>query len=728
MELNEKQIKARNIINWPLLIIAGAGSGKTATLTARVEYMIKEKWISPNSIMCVTFTNKAANEMKSRISGVLWINSPRNIYSTQIPLIGTFHSIWVFLLKENIEKLWYAKEFIIYDENDKISLIKNIIKEELKLSEKEYPPRQIAYYISNAKNSLITPEWYWKQVDNPIKDVVHNVYKIYEKRLKENNSLDFDDILLKTLSILEIPEVLENYQEKYKYIMVDEYQDTNMPQYKIINLLASKYRNLCVVGDDWQSIYSWRWADMRNIINFKKDYREACEVKLEQNYRSTSHIIESANKLIKNNKSALKKEMWTNNHKWEKISYIEAYDEVAEANNIAEDIINYGLPYKKNLILYRTNSQSRQIEEALLHKNIPYRVIWWFKFYDRKEIKDLLAYLRIIYNPNDVINFKRIINVPSRKIWIKTLSILDMYKNNFSIPYTEVLANIEEVQELWPSAKNSIKWFYEIYKDLEKYSGEITVAELLEKIIRNIWYEDYLRLEFTPDEVLGKLDNIDELISLATNYNWMEPKDSLGIFLEDISLITDAEKKDDRDDYVTMMTIHTAKWLEADNVFIAWCEDWIFPHIRSINNPNELEEERRLMYVAMTRARERLHISRARERYHFGNYVSNPESRFISEIPEEFLEREELKNNNFFTSFDWWNNSNFSSKNTSSSRKKIANIRDNDVNQFSLGDKVKHHRFWTWIITNISWENAEIAFGTTGIKKMNLRIAPIEKI
>jgi len=739
MQLNPKQEEAKNKINWPVLIIAWAWSWKTATLTARVQYMIWEKNISASNIMMVTFTNKAATEMRERVAKTLWVDVPRSIYSKwNFPLIWTFHSIWIYILKDVLNRysadelqIWLRKDFVIYDEQDKLSVLKNILKNKLNLDEKEFPARQIAFYISNAKNSLITAKWYEKEVDSTIKEVVYKAYLEYEKDLISNNAIDFDDILIKTYAALRISKILEEYQEKYKYLMVDEYQDTNLVQYEIVKLLADRYKNLAVVGDDSQSIYSWRGADMRNIINFKKDYPDALIIKLEQNYRSTKKIISWANSVIDKNTSGIKKELWTDNSEWEHINYIEAPDDKIEASIITNIIKEKAWNYKDNLILYRTNAQSRKIEESLMTSWIPYRVIWGQKFYDRKEIKDLLAYLRVIFNPNDTVSMKRIINTPTRKIWNKSIQTLDMYKENFWLTYPQIIENIDEVEELNSWAKNAIKIFNTLFEDLVKLSHEILVSELIQKVIKMTNYEDYITSWLSQEEKDSKIENMDELINVATQYNWMEPRESLAIFLEEVSLITDMDTKDDRSDYVTLMTIHTSKWLEEKRVFLTWLEEWLFPSFRSINDNNALEEERRLMYVAMTRAREELFISRAKERFNFGDYVRNPESRFIKEIDEnsivdydmsEFLDS---KSNYFSRSF-WWFDSKISSDSWFSKPK--IKVSNNDVSQFSTWDKVSHPKFWNWIITSLSWELATIAFTWKWAVKMNIKIAPVRKL
>ena len=745
MQLNPKQEIAKNKIEGPLLIIAWAGSWKTATLTARVEYMIREKNISPNSIMMVTFTNKAASEMRERVAKTLWVETPRNLFSTRnFPLVWTFHSIWIYFLKENLNpnNIYYQeisdilrlkKDFVIYDESDKISVLKSIIKTDLSLDEKQFPARQIAFYISNAKNSLITAKAYEKEVDSQIKEIVFQVYSKYEQKLSQNNAMDFDDILIKTLSLLNIPKVLENYQEKYKFLMIDEYQDTNAPQYNIVRLLALKYRNLAVVWDDSQSIYSWRWANMQNILNFRKDYPDAEIVKLEQNYRSTKNIIAWANAVIAKNTSWMKKELWTDNISWEKINYIEAPDDRLEAKIISSIIDKKYIDwwkYSENLILYRTNAQSRQIEEALMIKNIPYRVVWGLKFYDRKEIKDLIAYLKAIFNPDDVVAFKRIINTPTRKIWWKSVETLDNYKENFWLNYFQIIENSEEIDDLKPAAKRAIWGFYKIFRNLAELSNTIEVSKLIREIIKSINYEEYICDWLPEEEKQAKRDNIDELVNVASEYNWMWPREWLSTFLEEIALITDMDTKDERADYVTLMTIHTSKWLEQTRVFLTWLEDWIFPSFRSVNDSNALEEERRLMYVAMTRAREELYISRASERFHFWDYVRNPISRFFKEIPENLIEDYDISD--FWGSKSFWSNPKkeleFNSLKSDTNIKIIKKVKDNDISQFNKWDKVNHPKFWNWIIISITWELSEIAFSWKWIKKMNIRIAPVRKL
>ena len=747
MKANKQQQEAIEHVNGPLLIIAWAGSGKTATLTQRIAYMISQKNIAPSSILALTFTNKAASEMKERTGNAIGADYHSHMMRNRhLPYIGTFHSFGIFILKEVLATaasfshggerieiegtIWLKKDFLIYDEADKLSVMKSIIRDELGLIEKEYPPRQIAYFISDAKNKSLDSKSYQSQVDSNLKEVVAKAFERYEIRLSENNAIDFDDILWKLLQLLEIPQILDIYQEKYKYIMIDEYQDTNIVQYKIVELLARKNRNLAVVGDDWQSIYSWRWADMRNIIEFKKDYPDAKFIKLEQNYRSTKCIIQAANAVIKNNKEALKKELWTDNVEGEKIQYIVTYDDKWEANWLAENIEEYvkeKWKYSDNLILYRTNAQSRSIEEWLIKKNIPYKIFWGLKFYDRKEVKDMLCYLRVILNVNDPVWFKRIINTPARKIWAKSLQILDWYRDSFWVNYFQIIENIEEVEDLRPQARESLHMFWKMFQWFFSASNELSPSLLLQKIIDDTRYEEYLREQFSEDEYTAKKENLQELRNVASEYEGLDPREALSLFLEEVALISDVQKTEDWEipdtNFVALMTIHSAKGLEEKRVFVTWLEEWMFPHSRTLMKQAELEEERRLMYVAMTRAREELFITRAKERLFFGDYVTNPESRFLKEIPENCIEKEEI-----WSSFSFSSMSSFG-QDSSETTMRVARkpVVENNVADFRAWEQVEHHKFWIWIIDSLIWELAEIRF-RWGIKKMNIRIAPVKKV
>lgn len=737
--LNSEQQKAVNHIDWPLLILAWAWAGKTHTLTERVKYMVKEKGIDPNAILCVTFTNKAAKEMKERVAKSLDFDIEKTGFYKywNFPIIGTFHSIWVYFLRLFIDKIGYEKNFTILDEDDKLKIIKEICDEKW-INPKEINPRSITYSISQAKNLWINAKSYSYSTKSYFEEKVNEVYVVYEKRLKEMNTLDFDDILIKTYEILENPEVLAYFHNRFKYFLVDEYQDTNEMQYKTVSKLASASQNICVVWDDWQGIYSWRWANIENIFNFQKDYKNCLVIKLEQNYRSTQNIISAANFVIKNNTKALEKTLWTANEIGTKISIFETMDEKLEAEKVAEEIRNI-LDEKnwKVAILYRTNSQSRAIEEALLMKWISYRIYGGLKFYERKEIKDILAYLRIIANPWDLMPLKRIINVPSRKIWAKSAEVLFEYARNYAITPFEVMENISEIWELTPQARKWIASFYSIYKTLCELQKNSSVSELIKHIVEKINYEEYLLEEYWSEESETKKENLLEFQNVASKYAGLDNSEALNLFLEEIALITDMDTdKNSEDIHVMLMTIHSSKWLEFDNVFVIWVEEWLFPHSRTLQNTKELEEERRLMYVAMTRAKKQLFITRANERFVFGSYSANPPSRFLREIPEEFVEKKQFfrnYNNLFWGSFGSYNSGgtssvSFAEKNEIPKASKRV-ILNNNVWDFSLWDKVKHVKFWIGTIVSLNWDNAEIAFSWWNwIKKFNIKLTPMEKV
>lgn len=736
--LNKEQRKAVEQIDWPLLILAWAGVGKTHTLTERVAHMIKESWINPNSILCVTFTNKAAREMKERIGKNLWREVENlNIYrSSDFPIVWTFHSIGVYFLRLFIEKIGYSKDFTILDEDDKMKIIKEILDEKW-IDIKEVKPRSVIYSISSAKNLWVTAKMFSFNTKSYFEEKVSEVFEVYEKRLKEMNLLDFDDILSKTLELLDIPEVLEYFHNRFKYFLVDEYQDTNETQYRIVKKLSSQTNNICVVWDDWQWIYSWRWADIKNIMNFKKDYPTATVIKLEQNYRSTKNIIWAANCVIKNNLWIMDKTLWTDNIEWSKICLFETFNDKQEVEKVAESIRNILDEKDENVaILYRTNWQSRIIEEALLMKWISYRVYWGLKFYERKEIKDILAYLRILANPNDLISLKRIINIPTRKIWPKSVQTLFDYARNYSISPIDIMDSVDEIPELTPQAKKWITVFNNLYKDFRDFANNNEVEFLMKYIIEKIDYESYLMEEYGSEEYEWKMDNLREFRNMATRYAWLDHREALNMFLEDIALITDADlDKEGSSSMVSLMTVHLSKWLEFDNVFIVWLEEWLFPHSRSLQESKELEEERRLMYVAMTRAKKNLYITRASERFVFGSFSANPPSRFLREIPEEYLEKTQFQSPNFSwfsfnSSSSSYSFSDYSQKeNSTSNIPKYKTTILNDIKKFNLWDKVSHIKFGIGTIISLNWSLADIAFSPWyGIKKMNVEIAPIKKV
>ncbi len=777
-KLNPQQQEAVLTIDWPLLINAWAGSGKTHTVTARVVHMIEERGIDPRSIFCVTFTNKAAREMRERIGKRLGIDmaTVNPFRNSRLPTVGTFHSVASFFLRMFIDHLGYGKDFVIYDSDDCIRTVKEIMKRQ-NIDEKEFNPRSIQSMISGAKGKWLTPTEYSTTVDSYAKSVVLEVYKEYVGRLRKDNALDFDDLLLFFRQILDIDEVVEYFHTRFRYFMVDEYQDTNPLQYEIIRILASHTRNLCVVGDDWQGIYSWRGADIQNILSFQKDYPEAKVINLEENYRSTKIIIDAANAVIKNNTNQMQKTLFTSNPTGEKIIMLDGLDEKHEAELIASrikdstgerkmekedggesnlDLTSSLLPptsYSAFAILYRTNGQSRLIEESLIRKNIPYKVFGGMKFYERKEIKDILAYMRLVFNPNDMMSLKRIINVPSRKIGEKSLeNFLDVLTREH-LSLDAFAENEFLLGSLTGIGAKGIQSFCLTYRFLRELSRTGSVWEVMEVMIKRTNYLEYLKGEYTEDEYEGKVENVEEFLSMASRYDGMLYPENLATFLEDIALITDQDRDNEQWTvnheqwvwFVSLMTIHLSKWLEFPTVFIAWAEEGIFPHSRSLLEASAIEEERRLMYVAITRAKETLYITRAHERYTFGNYSANPKSRFVKEIPWDFIQVEENRGTaqsifgNGGTGFSTfssafgnglsWTSSGFTGFGTKTPTppSKIWG-KKHTASDFQIGDKIKHPQYGMGTIVSLREAIADIAFSGSGIKKMNIEIAPIEKV
>ena len=622
--LNEWQLEAVKTTNGPLLILAGAGSGKMRVLTYRVAYLVNEHNIDPYNILAITFTNKAAKEMKDRILGIL---GPK---AFQIQ-ISTFHALGVLIVKENYEKAGYKANFTILDSDDSLTLIKKILKN-FNLDPKVYNPKAIRNQISGAKNQLLTAKDYERYATTEFEQIVLKVYQNYEERLIINNSLDFDDLLMLPIKIFsKYPEVLKHYQERFKYILIDEYQDTNEAQYTFVKMLSAKYKNICVVGDNDQSIYSFRGANYHNILNFEKDYPDCKVIMLEKNYRSTKNILNAANNIIKNNKERKDKNLWTDNEAGSKVKYHRTYDEKDEAFYVGsqiKELLNNGVKLNEIAVLYRTNAQSRNIEEVLLRENIPYRVIGSFYFYNRKEIKDLIAYLKVIYNPADDISLLRIINVPKRGIGDKTIQNLTEVANTLN---TSLFDAIKSGKELV---------FKETINKLKDLSEKSSLTELVDAILE----QSGLRNELVSEKTLEadiRLENLEEFKTITKNYEENKGIVSLDEFLNEISLVSDVEEYRNREDVVTLMTIHSAKGLEFNNVFLIGLEEGIFPHQAAFFDNNELEEERRLCYVAVTRAKENLWIINAKRRTLYGLDSVNPPSRFINEIERELLDIDE---------------------------------------------------------------------------------------
>lgn len=636
--LNDKQKEAVLKTEGPVLIIAGPGSGKTRALTHRVAYLIKGKKIPPFNILAVTFTNKAASEMRERI--VRLLGTKRFL---DLPTIGTFHAVCVQILRKHLHLFGLENNFTIYDKADQLALMKQIMRDQ-NIDETQWNPRSILAHIGSAKNVLMDYEEYLLRAHNYFTQKVGELYKIYQKQLAKNQALDFDDLLMKTVELFKkYPKILREYQEKFKYILVDEYQDTNHAQYVLTKLLASKYRNLCVVGDDWQSIYMFRGANMQNILDFVKDYPEAKVVKLEQNYRSTPVILDAAHHVIVKNKQRTQKKMWTPKKGGPKIRVWVARNEREEGELIVEEIEemvrqNECPSYRDFVVLYRTNAQSRALEEVFMRYGMPYKIVGGVRFYERKEIKDLLAYLRVIQNPRDSISLLRILNVPPRKIGPKTLGILQNYVQKTGLPLFEVMEKSEELGKYLSEEKiRDLKKFVKLISELQELSFEFPAAGVIKQVLIQTKYKNFL-LDGTP-EGEARFENAQELISVATKYSKLEPRVSLAVFLEEVSLIADIDAWEEKDNAVTLMTLHSAKGLEFPCAFICGLEEGILPHARSLLDPQELEEERRLLYVGMTRAKDDLFLSYTEQRLLYGEVKNSAPSQFLFDIPEKLIER-----------------------------------------------------------------------------------------
>ena len=621
-ELNDKQKEAVLYNDGPLLIIAGAGAGKTKTLTTKIAYLIDHEKVSPYNILAITFTNKAAKEMKDRLFSLIGD-------VTKKIQVSTFHSFGLRLIRENYNYLGYDKNFNIMDSDDSLTIVKKILKEQ-NLDSKIYNPKAIRNKISSLKNDLITPEKYKAYAVSDYEEIVCNIYKKYNELLFNNNSLDFDDLLIQPIRLFkENKEVLEKYQELFKYILIDEYQDTNEAQYILTKMISDKYKLITTVGDDSQSIYSFRGANFKNILNFEKDYPDAKLVLLEENYRSTSTILDAANSLIKNNINKKDKNLWTNRGKGEKIKYFRAFNERDEAFFVirkVKELIDKGVELKDIAVLYRTNAQSRIIEEEFLKENIAYRVVGSFYFYARKEIKDLIAYLKLINNPKDNISFLRVINTPKRGIGLKSIEKLTNYANENNLSLFEAITDDKKQLE-----------FKNLILKLQEVSKNITLTELIDKVLDSTGIKEELESEETLEADI-RLENLEEFKSITKSFEEQEGLISLEDFLYEISLVSDVEEYKDDPNRVSLMTIHSVKGLEFKYVFIVGLEEGILPHINSMLSNSELEEERRLCYVAITRAKDELYLINARERMLYGKVSINQPSRFISEINDDLIE------------------------------------------------------------------------------------------
>ncbi|HZK17693.1 MAG TPA: DNA helicase PcrA [Clostridia bacterium] len=638
-QLNPAQLKAVQHTEGPLLVLAGAGSGKTRVLAYRIAYLLKEKRVSPYNILAITFTNKAAKEMRTRVEGLVPNFGGRGFW------ISTFHAACLRILRRNIDSIGRDSNFVIYDDSEQITVIKDCLHE-LDLDVKKYTPRSISAVISNAKNSFLDPEAYIRRAVTFFERVAGEVYGLYQEKMLGNNALDFDDLLLLTVRLFESdPEVLDYYQERFRYILIDEYQDTNYCQYRLVNLLAQKYRNLCVVGDPDQGIYGWRGADISNILNFERDYPEALVIKLEQNYRSTETILDAANCVISNNRGRKEKDLWTAKGKGAPITVCCCTDEREEAQFVAGQIRalcsvkNY--TYNDFAVLYRTHAQSRVIEEFLIYSGIPYTVVGGFKFYDRKEIKDLIAYLKLIVNPLDDVSFIRAVGVPRRGIGKVTLGRIGEYATEHNTSLLQAAGDASAIGTVNRGTAKKLIDFAGLFKKWRRAEDDLSITELVTEVLDGSGYRYDLEQENTV-EARTRLENIAEFLSVANEYDksvgMQDEASSLADFLAGIALITDLDNYDGEVNQVSMMTLHSAKGLEYPVVFLTGMEEGIFPHVRSLDEEDELEEERRLCYVGITRAEEKLHLTYCEARRLYGDVKMNYPSRFFDEIPEELLE------------------------------------------------------------------------------------------
>lgn len=689
--LNDRQKEAVLYGDGPLLILAGAGSGKTSVLTKRVAYLIKERNVSPKNIVAITFTNKAAKEMKERIIKEVG----KEGYDIQI---STFHSFGLRIIKENYEKLGYEKNFTIIDSDDSLTVVKKILKE-MGIDSTRFNPKFIKNQISSCKNEMVTPEKYKNLVNDELSDITYKVYKKYQDTLLRNNSLDFDDLLIKPIELFnKYKEVLENYQELFKYVFIDEYQDTNEAQYILSKMISAKYKNICVVGDDAQSIYSWRGANFKNILNFEKDYKNAKVILLEQNYRSTKTILNAANSVIKNNMNKKDKNLWTDNSIGEKIKYVRTNDEKDEASYVTREIrnlVNNGVSLDDIAVLYRTNAQSRTIEEGFLNSNIPYKIVGAFAFYSRKEIKDLLAYLKLIYNTKDDVSLMRIINYPKRKIGAKTIENLSMDAVLNGTSMFDVISSGKELE------------FKKLILEMKEKSEVLSLTETIDMVLDKSGIKSELESEHTLEADI-RLENLNEFKSITKTFEEESGIASLEDFLNEVSLVSDVnDQKNDNSPKVTLMTIHAVKGLEYKYVFVIGMEENIFPHINSCEEDGGIEEERRLCYVAITRAKEKLYLVNALRRMLYGKTSVNMPSRFINEIDKDLIDAPEKKMVNM------------------KFNKKEA---FNDDNGLKTGDNVIHDIYGPGVVVNVDKSIATIAFKGQGIKKLMKNHKSIKKV
>ncbi|WP_042141977.1 DNA helicase PcrA [Paucisalibacillus sp. EB02] len=747
--LNKQQQEAVKHTEGPLLIMAGAGSGKTRVLTHRIAYLMGEKDVSPRNILAITFTNKAAREMKDRVSKLV---GPE---ATDM-WVSTFHSMCVRILRRDIDRIGYSRNFTILDSGDQLSVIKQVIKE-LNIDNKQFEPRAMQNQISSAKNELVTAEEYSNKAGNFYDRQVARVFEGYEKVLRKNQSLDFDDLIMQTIHLFKrVPEVLEYYQRRFQYIHVDEYQDTNHAQYTLVKQLANRFQNLCVVGDSDQSIYRWRGADIANILSFEKDYPQAKTVFLEQNYRSTKSILEAANKVIANNPGRKPKNLWTENPDGQKIMYYQGATEQDEAlyitDKIRELVREEGYTPSDVAILYRTNAQSRAVEDTLMKSGVSYQMVGGMRFYDRKEIKDMIAYLRLITNPDDDLSFERVVNEPKRGIGKTSIDRLRAYAADNDMSFYQAV-EVVDFTGVPKKAANALAEFGNLIKTLNQQQDFLTATDMVEQVLERSGYEEMLKNERSI-ESQSRLENLEEFMTVTQDFEETSEDKTLIAFLTDLALIADIDRVDEEDpdneEKVTLMTLHAAKGLEFPVVFLIGMEENVFPHSRAMFDEEEMEEERRLAYVGITRAEKQLYLTNAKMRTLYGRTNMNPMSRFINEIPEELVEGIEQARASMFGSSPFGNDfgggqqrNPFGSPRTQAttnqptqpprrSAQRVQPTTGAENETWKPGDKAEHKKWGVGTVVKVQGEGdkleLDVAFpAPTGIKRLLAKFAPIMK-
>ncbi|MGF7307621.1 DNA helicase PcrA, partial [Enterococcus faecium] len=731
--MNPRQKEAVLHTDGPLLLMAGAGSGKTRVLTHRIAYLIEEKEVNPWNILAITFTNKAAKEMKERVNAIL-VSGGEDVW------VSTFHSMCVRILRRDVDFIGYNRNFTIIDSSEQLTLMKRILKE-LNIDPKKYDPRSILGTISQAKNSLQTPQDFAKMQGSYYEEIAAKCYAAYQKELQYNQCMDFDDLIMNTIRLFEEhPDSLTYYQNKFHYIHVDEYQDTNHAQYTLVNLLAGRFRNLCVVGDADQSIYGWRGADMQNILDFEKDYPDAAVILLEQNYRSTKNILSAANQVIENNSNRKPKNLWTENKEGNKITYYRADNERDETRFIVdrmqEEIRNNHRNYGDFAILYRTNAQSRVMEETLLKANIPYKMVGGHKFYDRKEIKDILAYLNVLANPQDSISFERIVNSPKRGIGPGSIEKLRSFASLHEWPLLEAAQNVD-LANIGGKAGQQLGAFGEMIQEVTQMIPYLTVTELTKEVLDRSGYLEDLKIQNTL-EAQARIENLEEFLTVTQEFDKQfeqqneedadAPEEKLTVFLNDLALFSDIDNLEEDASQVTLMTLHAAKGLEFPVVFLIGLEEGVFPLSRALMEESELEEERRLAYVGITRAEEALYLTNAFSRTLYGRTQYNRPSRFVEEIDQELLEIEGMRPTPKKTPVFAKKTAAYSYKQPETAVVSSKSATGGEKNSWKPGDKVKHKKWGLGTVVRVSGTSKDleldVAFPSQGVKRLLAAFAP----